>query len=308
VGTIKVNGDFTAVTNRGGWDGDTRIVFSGFKIVAKDSGVNAHLIDFKNVTHSLIENIYIDGKSPKEGKAGILFRGSTTPEGFSYGNRISKCTVCNCGYGIFLSTNAVKNIVEGCNLFYNHTNLYLINAPRNEVIGNICHASKPYGSQITGHDGILVDNSSECVIQGNLCEGNCEHGIYISTGSQECTVVGNNCQRNEYCGIQLNGSQDNPVKWCTLTGNVCSKNGSSATNHGIYVGYWAQGNTINSNTCYGNKGYGILETDNTNGAWCNVIVGNICWNNEAGQEGQQIIIGSGTDTIKEHNQEKESQS
>jgi len=298
---IKVNGDFTAVTNRKGWDGDTRIVFSGFKIVAKDSGVNAHLMDFKNVTHSLIENIYIDGKSPKEGKAGILFRGSTTPEGFSYGNRISKCTVCNCGYGIFLSTNAVRNFVEGCNLFYNHTNLYLINAPRNDVIGNICHSSAG-SSGANGHDGILIDHCESCVIEGNICDNNVEHGIYVSTGSKGCVVRGNICRNNDYCGIQLNGGSGAEVAYNVIVGNSCYQNQNTTTSHGIYIGYYAKRNVVDSNNCFDNGGYGIREADRYYGnedreTQRNVIVGNVCYENNQGQ----ILLGEGTNSLAANN-------
>ena len=281
--------------------GNERIFISGFKVIGI-SGSTRHLLSFKKLSNSVIEKVHIDGVAINPSCAGIWLYDSCK------GNRISKCIIKTCDFGIFLRENCERNIIAENEITDHYTGIYIYGivnnsvnhpCPYNVIAYNVCHDANVNAGE-SGDDGILVDHANYSVIKGNLCFNNKEHGIYVSC-SAYCTVTGNVCYNNSYNGIQLNGSESAPVQYNTVTGNTCHHNGYQGTNyHGIYLGAYAKWNVVNSNTCYDNVAYGILEVDKQNyNAQENVIVGNSCWSNGVGS----IALGDGTGSIKANNGE-----
>lgn len=104
-------------------------------------------------------------------------------------------------------------------------------------------------------DGILVDNSEEGEISGNLSINNGRHGITVYRSSH-IQVTGNNCTDNaatavaNAAGIIIDSSD-----YITLTGNECSKKGDLGA-QGQEYGILTQGActylTVTGNSAHGN--------------------------------------------------------
>lgn len=288
---IDAGSDISALKNKTQTDpGNSRIYVAGIKIESRSSGVSKHLIDFQLVSDSVLEDIHIEGKTTVSEKAGIYIKGGG-------GNRVSRCTVVNCGIAINLYDATKRNVVEECRVYYVYSGIVVRkNSDLNIIRNNHCSYTYTGGGD---PDGILVQGCNYLAIQGNVCEACAKHGIFIQAdtnygGSKGLAIVGNVCQGNANDGISLDGLASYVMEKNTIVGNCCSSN----TGNGINIQDYCRGTAVAGNTCpsngSGTQGNGIRESGTNTGY--TTIVGNTCVGN-AGPE----IDSTGTNSIKQHN-------
>jgi hypothetical protein len=133
---------------------------------------------------------------------------------------------------------------------------------------------------VAGIGGILVDNVTGVLIQGNtvthtLGTGDTGHGMYLSGSSVGVQVLHNLVHDNAYVGIHVNGDISEMgagvVTGALIAGNVIHDNGQNGINaDGL------QGSTIENNLIYANARNGIelYQIDALGGSTGNFIVGN----------------------------------
>lgn len=158
--------------------------------------------------------------------------------------------------------NDTDNTVIGNYTSGNYLTGIMAMANRNTFTGN------------TSIDGFYLYYANECVISGNVCEG--EDAIYVIE-SYYTTIVGNACNRTTDVGIYLDGSH-----WTCVVGNTCKENAAD----GIYVGY-SECLTISGNFAYDNGDTGIYLTNSDGSS----ITGNNC----TGNADPGIYLASSTD-------------
>jgi len=124
--------------------------------------------------------------------------------------------------------------------------------------------------------GIHLNNTTNCIVEGNHSSSNGQWGIYLSSGSARNNIVDNNCDLNGYGGIEIAGWAENNQ----ITGNVCNLNlGRGMTIVGDY-------NSIIGNQCSTNHREGIYSS----GARCQINDNHIYDN---GQEAAGMYDGIG---------------
>ena len=232
---------------------------------ANKSGLNTAQGNGITVFHNAYRNKIAYNKVDNCGKVGIAVgSGNTTPPAYpTKGNVIIGNTVTNCTeQGIDAHWGAHKTIIEG----------------------NYCEANA---------SGISVIGSNECIVKGNECVTNTQHGILLQndvTGAGHTvyhnTVEGNYCYNNQRHGIQLYRD----VKYNNIIGNICVDNGQDGTagragiNLDVASGENAQYNTVANNLCRdsggGKQKYGIREANTL--ANFNVYTGNRVIGNATG--------------------------
>ncbi|RKY62980.1 MAG: hypothetical protein DRP95_00125 [Candidatus Latescibacterota bacterium] len=167
------------------------------------------------------------------------------------GAAVESCHVRNFRYGMFLTTAVEFSDVRWCYVDNCKTGMYIYGAEEGCLGDRILYnrIEGPGGTtDISGLDGILVDNAAECFVVGNRCTRNMEHGVYISA-SERMFVHGNIAQRNGCNGIQMVLTSESIV-----TNNFCISN----KQHGIYLDRCAD-NMVSGNICMDNLAWGILE-------------------------------------------------
>jgi len=205
--------------------------------------------------------------------------------------------------------------VEDCNIYEVHVGIYLRKDCYEEILrANHCHDTQEDATEV-GRDGILIESCRNILLEGNICDYNAEHGIYVSVGpppqvnSSRITVVGNVCHNNKRIGIHVNGTLDYQILACTIAGNVCIGTNDPDPQkrrgtHGIALDNYCRGNTIVGNSCHENPDNGILEASWGNNDY-NAIVANACTgNNQDDTLDQRQIIKSGANSFEEDNIKK----
>lgn len=127
--------------------------------------------------------------------------------------------------------------------------------------------------QNSGHNGIMLPNSSNNRITRNISQNNKGDGIHLVYSSANNTVTGNISQNNDGVGINLASSITSNI----VTRNTIQNNG----NNGINLA--SSNNTIIGNT-FQNNGGGIYSYGSTNSD--NTITGNIFQNNQGNGIGE----------------------
>lgn len=110
-----------------------------------------------------------------------------------------------------------------------------------------------------GCRGILIDNSSGCIISGNTIIHNQDHSIYVWYSNNN-TVTGNTMAFNNWAGIFLSSSNNNTVIYNTISNNSVGFGFAHSNNSKIYC------NNIMDNTNQVNT-WGSLNTDWEGNYW-----------------------------------------
>ena len=102
------------------------------------------------------------------------------------------------GTGIYFTTSS-GNVVGGTtagagNVISGNANygIHVLLGLNNDIAGNFIGTDATGMAAVgNGFDGVLIDNSSENTVQGNLISGNGRAGVYLALGSTLTMVVGN---------------------------------------------------------------------------------------------------------------------
>jgi hypothetical protein len=143
---------------------------------------------------------------------------------------IASENVCNSsvdGYGILVTDcigTAVNNNVCKANTYSGLT--YHYDSSSNSLAYNVCDGNVSQGN---GEHGIVFQSNSALTdlqvgntVTNNQCIGNTGgKGIYIASGARGFNVSGNNCQSNNESGIEIAAN----VSRGEITNNVCNNNG-----------------------------------------------------------------------------------
>ena len=248
----------------------------------------------------VLEDLDIDGTAKIRDQAGIrIWQGAN--------NRVSRCRIRKVGFGVLLSNPwdgpylCKGNIIEGCDIHHVYVGIYLLNRCDKGILrANHCHETEPEDASYVGKDGILIESCSHVLVEGNICDNNEEHGIYLAVsssadvGSEHVCIVGNILYNNKQVGIHLNGQASMKIRKCTVTGNVCA---FSQQARGIELDSYCEGNTVTGNAVFRNSLFGILETPGQNDY--NAIVASASTQNGSA-EGDQISK-AGTNSFEEDN-------
>jgi len=194
-----------------------------------------------SVTNNNIDNPATDG---------IYF--SAGNELLIKGNRIDSAG----SNGIQLDNSAESAVVGNLIAAGGSHSIYLNTCTQCTVSTNGCNDS--------AGDGILINGGSNNVITGNSCVGHVGEGINLANTLKN-TVTGNNCSGNNsgivvttctVCAVSGNTCNDNLAHgiyfdndWGSLTGNVCTLNGTvaGAGNYGILLPVTATDNAVSGN-------------------------------------------------------------
>lgn len=159
--------------------------------------------------------------------------------------------------------------------------IYLsVGAANCSIVGNYCY-------NLLG-DGIrLAGTNTKTLIEANYCFTNDENGIVIQD-STYCNVNGNHCSVNQHHGIFLHNVDNS-----SITSNSCVDNDrlDSGTYDGICANNESDNNMITANKCDGNDRYGISVAGVTNRVKENEFDGNTagCFN-DTGTDTQTAFI------------------
>jgi parallel beta-helix repeat protein len=272
-GRIHINSGVYLMTSGVELESNVRISGNGRSTVLKvpdTASTQYNVLQLETITQGVVDNITIDGNRGNAGSTqyGIFVSDST------------KCKVTNC---YVLSTTGV-----GIHLYKGRFN----------VIANNHSWNNRY-------HGIEPEFTQSAVIDGNICENNDRHGIYVfrgelpeGEGSKHNIIDGNVLRSNGQYGIALEGVgtwfnivTNNTINWNTdygittndqadhnlITGNTIAFNGL----HGYYS-FKCSYNSINNNLFQTNglsqdNAYDdiMLDDDDTNGSTHNIVQGNM---------------------------------
>lgn len=229
------------------------------------------LFDFKNAPGFLVENIRFNGPNIAItfnncdisaiknnwffNSDGTIVYENGSDEGQILGNHFQA------GNGIAISfDNSDDTIIANNTIIASRKEAIKINNSDNIIIST--NRIRGWGDNITNFIGLSIVSSNRCVVNNNVIGKGFGHGLVLDR-STFMTINGN-----------------------VITDNVTSGDGirieSSASTESGH-------NTITGNVITNNAGYGIREVgDDTND---NIILGNICNGNTAGQ---LLIVGSRT--------------
>ena len=230
------------------------------------------------------ENVFVDQSLELVGTGD----GRTIVEGINGGGvmviradnvRISGFRLMNGSSGIRVQSSNVTLSWNDCS---GNVRGILVEQERNVTItDNICSDSS--------FVGIMLSESFDSLIEGNICDGNENFGILVFN-SDTITIRENQCSDNGLYGICLMGTMHN-----TLVDNRCDRNG----NHGIHLEYsdWtliqgslvqenevgihllhSHNNRIQENDGVGNNDMGIYVEESQD----NEVVTNNCSENDYG--------------------------
>ena len=310
--TISVSADVPVFQNTNYNSGvNSRIVISGFTIDINYSSTtyNQSVIDMKRVSNSIIEKITFKVTSSggvSNGRASVRFEGDAS--NLCEGNVITQCYVSDFGkyynsiyyygHGVYLKTYCKRNVIND-NYFRNcQGHIFIEDHSEENIISNNTIYSSP--SSGADYEGIHILSSHYNCVEGNTIDGAeaGNHGIRIEQ-SKGYSVQNNVCKSLPGNGILLDSaSVSYPSDFNSVVGNNCHSC-TGANGNGIYLNNYCQYNAVNGNNCCNNNVWGIRESEYASGAYKNVIVGNVCYNNTQGQ----IYKGTYTNTIKADNLE-----
>ena len=244
-------------------------------IKRKNNATTNNFITYTNALYTALEFVSVDGNKANQTVAAhnislVGCRDNLFNNIFSYSAK-----VVSGGYGCGIAIQDGANDTSGT-----ITRIINCNITSNDLDG--IHISKEWLIQIkncrllsNGGSGISVINyefppvsqvHNYMTITENHCSANGSAGIrfvgfytggtvgkpiYGSTTPAQlgCIISNNTCYLNSGYGIAFQGS------WSTITGNVCSKNGTTTADAGILCNSWNV--TVSNNTCYDNAYYGI---------------------------------------------------
>jgi len=175
--------------------------------------------------------------------------------------RIINNLIENCGFGIdapFTDAVIAYNTIRYVDL----TGIAITAGARNVVIGNIIKNSDTPAS---GMDSIYCD-SIKTVIANNVCLNSGDSGIAVEWDTPEVIIVGNHIEGAWYQGIYLTSPR------CICKGNIVKNCGQSGTSR-----------------------YGIRVGVDSSRADYNIIVENICFDDQSTKTQQYGIYGDGAD-------------
>ena len=105
-------------------------------------------------------------------------------------------------------------------------------------------------------DGIIVNNSNEVIINGNLCYLNGRSGIYALGG--RVSITGNQCRNNGAAGVNeygINSTNSDADGLHAVVGNICTSTG--VQDYGIAATTGASANTVVTGNI--TKGHGSAD-------------------------------------------------
>jgi parallel beta-helix repeat protein len=196
---------------------------------------------------------------------------------------ISNVNVMGFGYGIYLQSSTLNNILDS-NVTFNEGNIYLGDSYNNTIIGNtITNGAEAIQLSSSFNNTIFSNslsynyygvwsrfNSDENVISGNnITENN--NGIHLDSSSSN-TISRNNVTANNYHGIYLSESSNNTISENDITYNSFVPGGS-----GIMLDF-SSNNVLSGNSIIANNWWGINPSSSNN----NTIFGNNIRNNKVG--------------------------
>lgn len=135
------------------------------------------------------------------------------------------------------------------------------------IMANPCTDNGAYGIRLSAAQNAPIRFVS---VTGNLCDGNSESGIYLSSNVKYSTVASNSAINNRGAstgsGIYADGEADgNEVEYCSVTGNSCCNDSSdSHQQYGVYFGSNTKNNTIIGNTAFGNAAAQFVDSGDDN--------------------------------------------
>lgn len=239
----------------------TKIHLNNFKIDGnKANNTSGSAILWETVTYSIIQNLWIDNSI-----------GNSVSFNHCDKNIISNNLITNdTNQGIQLGTNAITggdpsedNLVIG-NMIVDcgGDGIYIdYSSARNKVIGNTIINSGRYA--------IIIDQSEDTLIQGNIIKGCASHSIIITNdtvnGTSERNVInGNKIFSSGNTGIHVDGSAG------TVRANIVTNN--TILNSSLYAIQISDADytTVEGNTMESTSQHGML----INNADFNVISGN----------------------------------
>lgn len=197
--------------------------------------------------------------------------------------RISDCTFDqNEEYGILIETlsrSSVRGvIIKNCTFYDNYYDGIAFEArePGTSIAGIVISGNTVTGSSQQNNGislyGAEVSPIRFFTITGNSCIGNDDNGIFIRNGCQQGVVVGNVCNNNndgggDDGGIYLEGGEDEPVEYVSVSGNACGDDraaGSRTQDYGIYFGSNTRNCAMVANALHNNltANYDDNGTDN----------------------------------------------
>jgi len=175
---------------------------------------------------------------------------------YSSDNNISRNSIANNGFGIYLNGSS-NNCISRNNMTANNAEgIYLYGSSNNCISGNSITANSYWG--------VHLSNSSNNSISGNSITANSWHGILLYYSSDN-SISGNNVANNGH-GIFFHGSSNNSISGNSITANNWQ---------GIRLYYYSSNNTISGNNITLNNEYGIyLHTSSGNRFYHNNFIGN----------------------------------
>lgn len=244
-------------------------------IKRKNNAATNNFITYTNALYTAFEFIAVDGNKANQTVAAhnislVGCRDNLFNNVFSYSAKVVGSSY-GCGFAIQDGANDTSGTI---------TRIINCNITSNDLDG--IHISKEWLIQIkncrilsNGGSGIAVINyefppvsyvHNYMTITENHCSANGSAGIrfvgfytggiagkpiYGPTSPPQlgCIISNNTCYLNSGYGIAFQGA------WSTITGNVCSKNGTTTADAGILCNSWNV--TVSGNTCYDNAYYGI---------------------------------------------------
>lgn len=208
--------------------------------------VAAHNISFVGCRDNLINNVFSYSAKQVSSSYGCgicIQDGANDTSGTI--TRIVNCNIySNDGDGIYINKDWLVQ-VRGCRILAN-------GGSGISVINNVYPPVAFVQNYITITENYCAANTAAGIrFVGFYTGGVAGKPIYgASTPPQiGCIISNNTCYLNSQYGIAFQGG------WSTITGNVCSKNGTTAAHGGILCNSWNV--TVTGNSLYDNAYYGI---------------------------------------------------
>ncbi|MDK2939829.1 MAG: hypothetical protein PWQ51_1994, partial [Methanolobus sp.] len=151
------------------------------------------------------------------------------------------------GYGIYLESNSVHNLIDNNTFEYNDYGCYLVTGGYGTVSNNTANHNNNHG--------LYVRYSGYVTIFNNTANDNSEDGIYLY--ESDFCELGSNSADNNNAGIYLSGSKYVEMTNNTMLGNLYNFGISSNSGDDYYYNTINETNTVNGKPIY----YWINQVD-----------------------------------------------
>ncbi len=258
-----INGGATGINVDGSWQ--ARVIIEGNIIDAPTVyGITGSILGGPlSVLNNTIESagsdaIYFNGAGQK-----IQIEGNSINAAGGDGIQLDgndECSIIGNGINGSGNNGVYLNNCDGCNVSTNRSTDNTVDGIRvnggenNVLTGNTCLSN-------TGHGIHVTVGTIKCIMTGNVCRDN-DTGIYLDD-TTTCVVCGNACNDNLAHGIYFDND------WGSLTGNVCTLNGTiaGAGNYAVLIPVTGTYNAVSGNnvTASGDPNFDMNNLGTGNG-------------------------------------------